>query len=314
MYQHILVPLDGSSFGEYALPMALAIAHQAHATIQLIHVIPPPPTILAEEPPLGDADAEERTHVSEYLNTLATSLSQRWEVPIDVTVCTGIIAEQLTEYARNSPTDLVVMTTHGRGPLSRLFLGSVARELIRTLTVPVLLIRPSELPIDLLETVHEQPFQRVVIPLDGSALAEEALEPAIALGTAMNAEYVLLRALDPPALAYNLTIYNSALITQEQDEAHAYLEATAQALRARGLRVKTVVMIGEPAVSILGYLHKHGGDVLAMTTHGRSGVPAFLFGSVAEQVVHSAGVAVLLQRSQSSTHAFTETTHEEVVS
>jgi nucleotide-binding universal stress UspA family protein len=138
-------------------------------------------------------------------------------------------------------TDLVVMATHGLGPLSRFWLGSVADALVRTAIVPLLLLRLSEQPPSV---AIAPPFRHVMIPLDGSDLAEQALEPALQLGRLMEADYTLLRVVKPvvtldPHLEWPaLTGTNETMTRQAIDEAQAYLDRIAERLRGQGLTVK----------------------------------------------------------------------------
>jgi nucleotide-binding universal stress UspA family protein len=174
MYRSILVPLDGAAFGEHALPLALALARRSGATVRLVHVCPAPQQSFFAES--GAADAGEtaglsRERAGAYLDQLAACLSDRWEVPITTSVLEGPAAETLHDHALASSADLVVMTTHAHGPLPRLWLGSVADALVRRLPLPILLVRPHGEVLDVLEEVHEQPFQHILIPLDGSPLA-----------------------------------------------------------------------------------------------------------------------------------------------
>jgi len=143
-----------------------------------------------------------REQAARYLTELAECLSPRWEVPISVAVMDGLAADELSTHATAIGADLVVMTTHGYGSLSRMWVGSVADTLLRRLPMPILLTRPHDEALDLLEEVHDQAFEHVLIPLDGSALAEEILEPALALGAAMGARYTLLQAIQVPVLGY----------------------------------------------------------------------------------------------------------------
>ena len=211
-----MVPLDGSAFGEYALPLALGIAQRAGAHVELIHICTPPlPSVFADglvnpapvEPPLELAG--EQAHA--YLDQLADRLAQHWHVPISTVVRYGPAADTLYTHALASAADLVVMTTHGYGPLSRFWLGSVADKLMRRLPVPILLARPAEASIDLLADIHTLALQHILIPLDGSALAEEILPPAVALGTLTGAHYTLLQALDPLVAEHTKPPYSVGL-------------------------------------------------------------------------------------------------------
>jgi nucleotide-binding universal stress UspA family protein len=295
MYRTIMVPLDGSAFGEYALPFALGIARRTRASVQLVHVCTPPSQAHGAE-----SQQPDRERARGYLTDMAACLSARWEVPVSVAVLDGQAAEQLCAHAIAVSADLVVMTTHGYGPLSRMWMGSVVDTLMRRLPMPVLLTRPRDQALDLLEEVHDQVFSHVLIPLDGSALAEEILEPALALGMPFDARYTLVQVLNPPVLGYAPAVQTVALDAQILEQwravAQEYLDGLAQRLRGQGRQVDTHILFGAPAMAILDYLYEHPFDLVAMTTHGRNGVARMLLGSVADKVVRGAGVPVLLWR------------------
>lgn len=295
MDRTILVPLDRSAFGEYALPLALGIARRAPASVQLVHVCTPP-----SQAPGSESQQLDRERALAYLTDLATCLSPRWRVPISTAVLDGRAADQLYAHAIAIGADLVVMTTHGYGPLSRMWMGSVADTLVRRLPMPVLLTRPHDQALDLLEEVHDQTFTHVLIPLDGSALAEEMLEPALALGVPFDAKYTLVQAITPPVLGYAPAALAVALDEQIMEQLRAaareYLDRLAQRLRDQGRQVDTHILIGSPAAAILNYVYEHNVDLVAMATHGRSGVARMLLGSVADKIIRGAGVPVLLRR------------------
>jgi len=310
MYRSLMVPLDGSAFGEYALPLALGIARRAGASVELIHICTPPiPSAFADglvnpapvEPPSELAGEQARV----YLDRLADRLSQHWNVPISTVVRYGRAADTLYAYALASAADLVVMTTHGYGPLSRIWMGSVADKLMRMLPMPILLTRPHEAAIDLLAEMHAPAFQHVLIPLDGSALSEEIVRPAVALGTLTGAQYTLLQALDPLVAEHTKPPYSvgldRALLAEIRARALADLEQIADRLRGQSLQVQTNLVVAQPHVAILDYAHDHAVDLIAMATHGHGGVARMLLGSVADKVVRGAGVPVLLQRPAAET-------------
>jgi nucleotide-binding universal stress UspA family protein len=300
-----MVPLDGSSLGEYALPMALGLARRTGAAVELVHVCSlQAPNALGgklDAPVLGEARHEQmHAQARTYLTQLATSLSERWEVAMSVTGLDGRPADALYDYALASNTDLVVMTTHGYGSLARAWMGSVADTLVRRLPLPILLVRPHEEALDLLEAVHEHVFEHILIPLDGSVLAEEIVHQALALGMLMNAEYTLLQAIEEPSLSYapaaQLAGLDEQVLEQWRAEARDYLERVAGRMRAYGLVVHTRVTSASPATAIIDYAHAHGIDLIAMSTHGRSGLARMLLGSVADKVVRGAGLPVLIRR------------------
>jgi nucleotide-binding universal stress UspA family protein len=305
MYHTIMVPLDGSSFGEYALPLALGIAQRAGARVELVHICTPPlPSVFADglvnpnlvEPPLDLAGEQARA----YLDQLAQRLAPNWHVPLSTVVRYGPAADTLFDYAVEAAPDLVVMTTHGYGPLSRFWLGSVADKLIRRLPMPILLARPTEASIDLLAATHAPAVQHILIPLDGSALAEEILRPAVALGMLTGATYTLLQALDPLVAEHTTPPYSVGLdrsmLAEIRERALAYLEQIADRRRAQSLVVQTELVVAPPHVAILDYAQEHAVDLIAMATHGQGGVARLLLGSVADKVVRGADVPILIQR------------------
>jgi nucleotide-binding universal stress UspA family protein len=299
MYRAILVPLDGSAFGEQALPLALSIARRAGATVRLAHVHG------AERSPFVDrlglpgdaADEQARAAERAYLDRHAQCIASSQDIPIDVALLDGPVAAALGDHARAAGVDLIVMSTHGRGALGRVWLGSVAAALVRQAPVPILLVRPHE---ELTNPAQEPDFRHVLIPLDGSPLAEQAIEPAIALGALTQARYTLLQALDPLVAEHTHPPYavglERRLLADVKEKATAYLERVAARLRARSLCVETTLVVGSPAHAICDYARAHAVDLIAMATHGHGGLSRVLLGSVTDAVVHAADMAVLLER------------------
>jgi nucleotide-binding universal stress UspA family protein len=308
MYRSILVPLDGSTFSEYALPLAREVARRTGASLQLLHVIPPFPIIDAGGPLLADADlmAHFQAQARAYLEGLLRRLGGPAAVSAAPAVREGEVVTQVKDYAARAGADLVVMATHGRGPLARFWLGSVADELVRQLPLPLLLVRPRETAPDL---THAPDLRRVLLPLDGSPLAERILDPAVALG-GTGATYTLLRVVKPallPAYAPEgrpLGQEVEGLLDRIQEiqkrllaDAEEYLAGVAGRLRARGLQVQTQVAVEEqPAVAILREASEGRAGLIALETHGRHGLARLFLGSVADKVVRGASVPVLVHR------------------
>jgi nucleotide-binding universal stress UspA family protein len=213
----------------------------------------------------------------------------------------GSITEAIQDRAVACGADLVVLTTHGRGAFSRFWLGSVADTLVRHAPLPILLVRPQETAPDLSQ---EPVLSEILIPLDGSALSEQILPRAIALGSLGHATYTLLQVVEPALGGFGTELYGATVdeqaLVQARAQAQSYLDQVAMRLRAEGLRVHTVVLLGLPAQAILEYTRTHAVDVVALATHGRSGVRRLLLGSVADKVVRGADIPVLLQRPRGS--------------
>lgn len=196
MVKAILVPLDGSPFGEHALPFALCLARRAQAAVKLLHVHQITPLV----PDAGGAfldhlelalKKEERNYLDEIAHKLAALAPALTFHPV---LLAGEAAGVIEEYVEREKIDLVVMSTHGRGALGRFWLGSVADDLVRHLAVPILLVRPGDEPVDL---GKEPVLARFLLPLDGTPLAEQILEPAAKFAELVGAEYTLVRVVHP---------------------------------------------------------------------------------------------------------------------
>jgi nucleotide-binding universal stress UspA family protein len=306
MYRSVLVPLDGSVFAEHALPRALSIARRAGAAVRLVQVH------LSVFPPFGDGggtvaldfqlDDEVRAQEAAYLAGLVTRLA---EVAPDLKISTalrdGPVADAVYGEATAADADLVVMATHGRGALSRLWLGSVADKLVRRLPIPILLVRPEDEAADLSADLVSR---RILVPLDGSDLSEQILEPATALGCLTQAEYRLVFVVEPalvpgPHLSSVSVDQDLPLLRDMKTQAQKYLDEVADRLRARLLRVETRVLVSPTAA--LAILEEAAGqhcDLIALETHGRGGLARLVLGSVADKVIRGAPAAVLVHHPE----------------
>jgi nucleotide-binding universal stress UspA family protein len=304
MFRSLLVPLDRSPFAEQALPLAVAIARRAGAGLDLVqaHVLYAlEENYPARLPYYPEMDVRAGQEEQLYLDATARWVATVSPVPVTTAVVPGPVGDAILDRARDRKADLIVLTTHGRGPLSRFFLGSVADELIRRARVPVLVVRPAPTAPDLLP---EPAFATVLIPLDGSPLAEAVLEPALDLAGLMEARCHLLRVVDGGASG---AAWVESALRAKRDEATAYLEDAAARVRARGLPVATqVVVASRPAEAILEAVGALDGCLLALATHGRGGVRRLLLGSVADEVVRGATGPVLVYRPAHSNSRLTD--------
>src|SRR6516165_1341864 len=190
MYHSIVVPLDGSPFGEQALPLALSIAQRAEVPIDVVHVHVPLAPMYAESAAGLETTLDPRIRDQEeaYLNDIVKRIAAVSRCRICTKLLDGSVADAIREHAQARSADLIVMTTHGRGPFSRFWLGSAADQLVRRSSTPILLVHPSERAPEL---ATKSAPRRIVIPLDGSALAEQILDPAVSIGRLMGASYTL---------------------------------------------------------------------------------------------------------------------------
>ena len=304
MYHSVLVPLDGSSFGEQALPVALRIADQAEIPLQVVHVhVPLAPvyadTMVGVESTL---DPNRREREEAYLSGVKQRLAARSPVQVHSALIEGPAPEALREYAQSKGVDLVVMTTHGRGPLSRFWLGSIADQFVRATPIPTLLVRPQVEPPDFAKGQIPRHF---LIALDGTPLAEEILVPVVALGRLMKADYTLIRVVEPllfigqGPIDYGPRLPDEQCLKEQRDEAQIYLDRIAGPMRGQGLQVRTrVAAANHVAAAILDEAYNQAMDLIALQTHGRRGLARLLLGSVADKVVRGSSLPVFLCRTR----------------
>lgn len=296
MYTAILVPLDGSLFAEQALPLALEVARQSGATLYLarVHVA------AAQGSNAGARDRQIRERERDYLSAIAERLAPTWRGKIHITLLDGPVAESIAAYTTTCHSDLVVLSTHGRGGISRLWLGSVADRLMRRLEIPLLLTRPRE---DDPATSAAPPASgHILIPLDGTAASERIIPHALAMGRLMGARYTLLQTLEliGPIAEQETYTPTEREMADLMEDARRYLDRIAAQLRAEACSVRTELLIGPPALVILDYARDHAVDLIALETQARSGSARLFVGSVADKIVRGAHAPVLLHRPPSA--------------
>ena len=177
MYKVIMVPTDGSGFDREAIRVALRMAERSNAKVRLVRVLESDSffgtTPEAHWTPMSaELGRSERTTALSELYALAAECRSGFKADITVDLHGGPVADVLQGYARRHDVDLIVMSTHGRSGISRLSLGSVTDSLIRHTTIPVLVVKS---PTSYLNPQVDHAFKRIVVPLDGSTLAEQVL-------------------------------------------------------------------------------------------------------------------------------------------
>lgn len=301
MYRRILVPLDGSSFAEAALPMALALSERTGADIRLITVLEPVTSYAYEGWEGAALDWTQR-----YLEDVLERIADVADGEVDHVVRNGHTVDTLQEEAKAWGADIVVLASHGRGTLSRLWLGSVADGFIRQATLPVLIVRPEDDAERLEDFSHS--FRTILVPLDGSELSETALEHAVDFGELFGATYHLTRVVSYPvdlASPYlpHTTQMNQEVVEEAKRGAEAYLKARAAELRKKGLDVTTsVVTDPQPGHAIIQEMAEVGADLVAMSTHGRRGLSRVMLGSTSDKVLRGLHQPLLLYRPPEETN------------
>jgi nucleotide-binding universal stress UspA family protein len=290
----VLVPLDGSDLAERALTVAAALARRRGSALRLVYVHLPVASdpIHVEGLPIIDEHFRSLGHNHEraYLERVRDRLAAG--VTTSVALLDGPPATTLADDARTKGAGLIVMTAHGRGGIERAQLGSVADELIRISPVPLLLVRDGR------GTVSSH-FRRIVVPLDGSSPSEKILEHALYLAHSdPPAELVLINVVQPPPRGKWIANAPSEGNTAPQEEnARRYLDGAARRLTAAGARVQASVLVASDVASaVLNFARDENADVIALATHGRSGLNRLALGRVADRVVRVATTPVLVVR------------------
>ena len=290
MHYRILVPLDGSTFSETILPHAVALAHATESALILLQVLEPvyEPIYGALGIPKKQLEVQlaqmrdaQLASIHTYLTNIARQL-QGLEIHTKVIEGNDPAALIVSQAEQEPGLLLIAMATHGRSGVLRWLFGSVAAEVVQITPTPLLLLRPNESDSSFSTRNPEAvSYQTVIVPLDGSSFAEQALEQAYLFATAMNAMLLLISILPPPndiAVQRNketVSLMGSLLQTETERRTH-YLEQRAEPLRKQGLVVQTHVGTGRPAEEILRFSTQHQHALLVMMTHVPSGLQRLL--------------------------------------
>lgn len=291
MVRTILVPLDGSPLAERALPYAEAIARHAHMTLLLVRMLTLPSSATALIGPPGTCLAEAEAYLDEQADRLAGR-----GLTADTRVIYGDAAAGIIQETASRGAELIVMATHGRTGLGRLVFGSVAEEVLRQTTAPLLLVRAwagDTAP----PSLGTRP--RILVPLDGSPFAEEALPVAVGLATALHGALVLLHAVSPlEPVVFSEFAYAAWPESQEERLASGreYLRDLATRGATGACPVHCDVRLDMPTLAIADAARDHGAALVVMATHGRGALGRLVLGGVAHATLLHTRLPLLLIR------------------
>ncbi len=299
MFRTVLVPLNGSRFAEAALPHATRLARGARAKLHLVRAHQPVAALVgmgeAVIPPSG-LDEELRAQEESYLAEQAAKLGGGRRGKVEFKEVEGPAGPAICDEATRLNADLLVMATHGRGAVGRLWLGSVADYVVRHISAPVLLIHPSK------DEGQSAEVQGILVALDLSPQSEAILEPVVSFAQLTGAHVTLVHVVERVFEMGKFTVptpipLSPAFAEASRVEAQRKLDRVADRLRERGLSVSTRVVIGlDVAGSLVDALEEPKYGLVAMTTHGSGGMRRLLMGSVATKVLRKAAKPLLLLR------------------
>ena len=293
MYSKILVPLDGSPWSEWVLPYVRFLADALGIKVELLQMIDPEAVTSYSDPEhgryvdiVGSTMKDETAH---YLRKTAQEYFDTSQVICAAEI--GKAAEVIVDKAALSPDALIAMSTHGRSSIPRWLLGSVADKVLHAAVNPILLVRPNG------HGVRSGPIslKKIIAPLDGSALAELTLLHVRELAKKLDMEVVLVRSYDQMVQGH--VPYADRIKNKFRDEAKTYLESKVTQLTNDGIkRVSYLMPQGNAAENIVDITRETADNLVAICTHGRSGIGRWVLGSVTDHVVrHSIGPVLIIR-------------------
>ena len=311
LFNNIIVPLDGSELSAQALPAASVMARASGASMTLLrsfHPVPEWQVNAGEGRFRGSMALAEHDRVSALLRAEKQLLEGRGvNTPIDVIAREGPAPESIIGLANRQPDDLIAMSTHGRGGLTRMLMGSVTAKVVRNVSNPTLIVRCNERDCP----VVPRHFENIIVPLDGSEFAENALPFARELAAAFGAKITLVRTTPDseyfrvnsewaaPHDISTMQRYDPVNVAARLSEAaKVYLWRKADELSAQhqSFEVEAVHRLEAPSETVIGLTRRLENGLVVMATHGRRGIGRALLGSVADRIVRHSQMPTLLVR------------------
>lgn len=287
-FKKILVPLDGSELAERVVLPAIRLAEAIRADIVLLTVVSPLPRPDHADTVEGVVQTR-RYEAGLYLKGVRNHFLPS-SAAVETAVLSGPAAQTIITYAKEQAVDLIIMTTHGRSGLTRWTLGRVAEKVLRRAPCPTVILRSEQ-------ALAPEHIRRVLLPLDGSPLAEAVLEPTLTVARDLQAEVLLLRVIEP-VVPFARGWEETAVSPSELQTAQAYLEKVQQNVRAWDVKSSCQVTAGPAAEAIIDFADTNQIDLIVLSSLGSSGFQFWLFGSVAERVMKNAHCATMVVRHE----------------
>ncbi len=303
MYSRVIVPLDGTNLAEHILPYVRALAGGLKLPVDIVRVVEPV-EYAATDPdsyPKWDSEFESMlTNVStgagEYVNEVATALKDH--VPeVNQVFDTQDPVEHIVSQANRYPDALIAIATRGQAGIRKLITGSTTEKVMQSVSNPMLVVRPKEPQSE----VGQDKIGNIIVPLDGSDVAEHSLPGAIGLAKTLGLGVTLLRiasvGIESVSFGEYPAIVHEDLTQSFREDALAYLAFVGERLNKEGLEnVEKVAGMGHVPTVITEVAQKRDNPIIAMTTHARTGLAGWIMGSMASRVVRGSGIPVLLTR------------------
>ena len=299
MYEKVLVPLDGSALAELALSYAGELAGRLGSEVTLLNV--------TESEEAQDYN-QQQIYIQQMVDATKYDAEKYLEkqgggaIKVVPVILVGRAAEEIMDYASKENIDLIIMATHGRSGISRWALGSVADKVVRASKQPVALIRAKDARSGIREGSM---LNKLLVPLDGSKESETVIPYIEELASKLKTDITLLQVLAQAYHAQAVGVGGEGVAqipyTEKEMEpikvnTESYLQKISRLLRSKGIATKIELRVGTEAEEIINFADELNMDMVAMSTHGRSGISRWTFGSVADKVLHGGNTPVLLVR------------------
>ena len=300
MFEKLLVATDGSELAEAALPYAEELAGRLGSEVALLNIC--------------ESEEQRASHMRQlYMSRLAEAVEQgirecrrlagglkSEETKVESIIVAGNPAEEIIDYAETKHVSLIIMATHGRSGIRRWTMGSVATKVLRGSSVPLALIKAGEPRPAMRE---RRLLAKALLPLDGSEAGETAVAYVEELAVRLKMEVTLLQVVEPKYIAigaepWDYSPYRQEWLEAMEQSARAYLGGIEQRLNAKGIVVNSRIESGVATERILEVAEQISADVIAMSTHGRSGVARWAIGSVADRLAHAGNIPLILVRAR----------------
>jgi nucleotide-binding universal stress UspA family protein len=289
----VLIPLDGSRPAEHALAFLPALANLGQLDVTLVSVVDFPEDLLKSV--VTEEEERERNLLATYLREIAGDLEKHLSATVHCKIMRGTASTLILEQVKALSPDLLAISTHGRSGIARWQRGAVADKVIRGATCPALVVGPRAMEKgQWLEAGAVPPFTQILVPLDGSEAAEQALGTASGFAEVYASRLHLLRVMPYVPLSSGFWDPPATLMDDILEGGREYLAGVSERVGKAG-EVATSVTIGSPAHEIDRYVREQDIDLVVMTSHGRGGLARAALGSVTDRVI-GAGPPVLLVR------------------
>jgi len=296
MFKRILIALDGSDTAESIVPTVISIAQLFGSWVTLCSVIPHDKSSfnISKSRFIEKIELESKQALTEYLHKLQSRLESK-SINTDIIIKTGNPPHEIIELAENQDYDLIALATKGRSGIMRWMLGSVADHIIGSATTPILLISPTEDIEYSIDKPHK--LNSIIIPLDGSKLAESVLPIAESIAIKASAVINLVQVIPTIVQVYlgsEHQAYPMDILADLEESGHKYLSKIERFLQLKGLNVHSKLIEGEASSSINNYCSTLDQSIITMTTRGYTGFSRWVLGSVADKIIRHVGEPVLL--------------------